>query len=177
MPSEGSEPGVVIVRGDQAHCWKYAFVFMVGITIATPVVAIILVGELSSTTSALLDTLIFWCVCALAAMCHALWWCFIPGRTQYVCDGQTLKALRGGRVLKEVDCSTIRELHMASSLTWMNITPPNTPWMTADVEDPRGWPRGVSFPTILIWGRDPLVRAEAALAHTAGVQGKLHRNG
>lgn len=117
MPSGGTMPEVLIIRGDQVHCWKFAFVFMVWATILTPFLGLPLLATAPNTTSALLDMLMVWGGCALLALCNALWWCFVPGRTQYVCDGQTLQALRGGRVLKEIDCSTIRSLIFVTPLT------------------------------------------------------------
>jgi hypothetical protein len=60
--------------------------------------------------------------------------------------------------------------HLSWPMVILTVYPPILPKLYLELDDPRGWPRSVSFPGILIWGRDPLRWAEVALAEAAGVE-------
>lgn len=174
--SEGHVGPRTVMRGDPAQCWRYASVGLVIGLVVAPLGGLVVSanvparGELATTS-----VLIYGCI-ALFASLHAIWWFLIPGRVSYACDGDTLWATRGERTLREIPCTQIRSMAMGGRhLSWpmviLTVFPPILPKLYLHLDDDqRGRSQHVSFPSILIWGKEPLRRAEVALAEAAGVK-------
>jgi hypothetical protein len=164
-----------IVRGDPAQCWRYAAKGLVIGFFLAPLGGVMVSADDPARHGFVASTTFIFAGIACYAAFHALWWFSMPGRVWYACDGETLRAMRGKRVLRETPCARIRSMawggrHLSWQMVILTVFPPILPKLYLELDDPRGWPRSVGFPGILIWGRDPLRWAEIALAEAAGVE-------
>jgi hypothetical protein len=164
-----------IVRGDPSQCWRYAAVGLVVGLIIAPLGGVMVSADDPPRHGLLASTVFIYGAIAFYAALHALWWFAMPGRVRYACDGETLWAMRGKRVLHETPCSRIRSMawggrHLSWPMVLLTVYPPIVPKLYVELDDPRGFSRSVGFPGILIWGKEPLRRAEVALAEAAGVE-------
>jgi hypothetical protein len=171
------DPGTVVIAGEKGKCWRWAAVWIALATIVVPVAAVIASDSYDSSKSLVIVASAIWFGVVVLGLAHAGWWYFGPGSTVYECDGQVLRAVRGSRLMAEVQCDGVQALALSRGLTWRSITlteafPPNTPYLKLLLDDEAKGSSAFDFPPILIWSNEKARSVSVALSRKAGVPNK-----
>ncbi len=168
-----------VVRADRSRAVVALLRWSVGATALGLVVGI---GRaFDGGAAGLLAPLLFAVAGLVPGSVHAAWWAMGPGRVSYAVEGDWFFCRRGGRVVRRWPCTEVVAISMEDPLTWsgallghwfgyLDVVPDS--WVIIDTGD-RWSPRNGQhhLPSILLWGKDRLHRAEndlqAALEESA----------